>query len=336
MVRDADGDEDRVEVETLQPPEWVEAENATPGGTVPIPFDMREMGLPDDLRAEVLANQPCPPLEGGEGRVVLSTISHLSQSVGRLVVEDDLGRQESIRPTASHRFYRESDGKWVPLESLQPGDRLRGATGVLRVAAVSREHGVDRVYNMTVEGEHVYYVSTLGVLAHNGCSVTVGEVEVVAEKPVAPPEAEIYEFKPDGYEPPPRPNPLGEPTVEPPADGGEYGLAGERNGPKGGAYGKVRSGTKGGEVNHSPPASVSPYPYRKSPAFWMETVDHRKTASWGSSNAAKTWRAKQEALINEGKLREAIQMDIDDIRLKFGNKYDKNIREMLAEFGFTE
>ena len=71
-------------------------------------------------------------------------------------------------------------------------------------------------------------------------------------------------------------------------------------------------------------------------AVWMETVDHRKTASWGSSKRAEAYRAKQDALINSGKLREAIQMDIDDIRSLFGNKYDANIKQMLESFGFSE
>ena len=29
-------------------------------------------------------------------------------------------------------------------------------------------------------------------------------------------------------------------------------------------------------------------------------------------------------------------MDIEDLRAKFGKKYDRNIKEMLDEFGFSE
>lgn len=29
--------------------------------------------------------------------------------------------------------------------------------------------GTERVYNLTVEGEHVYYVTELGLLSHNNC-----------------------------------------------------------------------------------------------------------------------------------------------------------------------
>ena len=66
------------------------------------------------------------------------------------------------------------------------------------------------------------------------------------------------------------------------------------------------------------------------------TADHQKTASWGRSKAAQAYRDKQDTLINSGKLRAAIQMDIDDIRSKFGNKYEANIKQMLESFGFSK
>ena len=48
------------------------------------------------------------------------------------------------------------------------------------------------------------------------------------------------------------------------------------------------------------------------------------------------FRQRQADLIAQGKCREAIQMDIDDIRSKFGSKYDESIREMLEAFGSSE
>ncbi len=65
----------------------------------------------------------------------------------------------------------------------------------------------------------------------------------------------------------------------------------------------------------------------------METADHLKTASHQKQGAkARIYREKQAALINQGKFREALQMDIDDIRLKFGKKYDPHIQQMLDYF----
>lgn len=65
------------------------------------------------------------------------------------------------------------------------------------------------------------------------------------------------------------------------------------------------------------------------PAIAMEYSDHRETASCGNSYEAREYRAEQRELIEDGKFREALQMDIDDIHSKFGDKYDTQIDEML-------
>ena len=43
----------------------------------------------------------------------------------------------------------------------------------------------------------------------------------------------------------------------------------------------------------------------------------------------RNFKLRQAELINQGKFREAMQMDIDDIRSQFGNKYDTHIQQML-------
>ncbi len=66
------------------------------------------------------------------------------------------------------------------------------------------------------------------------------------------------------------------------------------------------------------------------PAIQMEKADHENTASHtyqGRTGAA--FRARQQKLIRSGRFGEAIQMEIDDIRKKFGSKYDQAIREMI-------
>ena len=65
------------------------------------------------------------------------------------------------------------------------------------------------------------------------------------------------------------------------------------------------------------------------PAIKMDKEDHRETASCGNSKEARDYQARQKELIKDGKFREALQMDIDDIHEKFGDKYDDAISEML-------
>jgi hypothetical protein len=162
-----DGTKDDVNVETLQPPSWLSEHNVQVGGVAPIPLDLVEMGLPENLIGNVLSIEPCPKIEPGPGRVVLTTVNHLNAEVMELTVEASDGRRETFRPTASHKFYRQTDNDWISAIELQPGDELVGTAGLLTVVSSRHVPGIHRVYNMTVEGEHVFRVSSLGALVHN-------------------------------------------------------------------------------------------------------------------------------------------------------------------------
>lgn len=100
---------------------------------------------------------------------------------------------------------------------------------------------------------------------------------------------------------------------------------------KGGSYGEVFKEGEGDvyEVHHMPADSTSDLERNDGPAIKMEKADHRQTASCGNSREAREYRAQQKELIEQGKFREALQMDIDDIHEKFGDKYDDAISEML-------
>lgn len=83
------------------------------------------------------------------------------------------------------------------------------------------------------------------------------------------------------------------------------------------------------EKHHMPPDSVTKLDRDDGPAIKMDKEDHRKTASCGNSKEAREYNAKQKELIDQGKFREALQNDIDDIRSKFGDKYDEAISQMM-------
>ena len=100
---------------------------------------------------------------------------------------------------------------------------------------------------------------------------------------------------------------------------------------KGGKYSDVKKNTDGEkqEVHHMPADSASNLERNDGPAIAMDKEDHRQTASCGNSKEAREYRAKQKELIDQGKFKEALQMDIDDIHEKFGDKYDDAIKEMM-------
>lgn len=102
---------------------------------------------------------------------------------------------------------------------------------------------------------------------------------------------------------------------------------------RGGPHSETKSPINDGLDSHHCPAKDC---YKNSlisgefgPAIKMDPEDHRLTASYGRSREAQAYRDKQKELLNEGKLEEAINMDIMDIKQKFGSKYDKAIEEML-------
>ena len=179
----ANGTVDTIHIQTLQPPAWAEAVGARPGAHVPPPLDLVEMGLPEALETTVLDERPCPALEEGPGRVVLTTVNHLNDDVWRLTAVSSSGRQEELRPTGFHKFYSETRGDWVSTKDIHDNEVIRGRAGPLTVVAKTQLPGTHRVYNLTVEGEHVYYVSHNALLTHNnGCATEV----LFGQKRIAP------------------------------------------------------------------------------------------------------------------------------------------------------
>ena len=116
---------------------------------------------------KVDAIEPCPPIAGGPGKVVLTTVNHLNRYVFAMQLTDPAGRNEMVRATGFHKFYSADRKQWVWVEDLHSGEHVPGFAGLLTITSVERTPGVQRVYNMTVESDHVYHVATLGALVHN-------------------------------------------------------------------------------------------------------------------------------------------------------------------------
>lgn len=70
---------------------------------------------------------------------------------------------------------------------------------------------------------------------------------------------------------------------------------------------------------------ISPH---SGPAIRMDKADHRAVYSTGFGAPSQAWHMRQKELLDAGDLRGAIQMDVDDVRSRFGRKYDDAITEM--------
>lgn len=150
-------------VTLARPLMWLETAGRDDHGRLWLEF--KELGIAN--WANVLAIEPCPEASVSEGRLVTGKFEHSSAEVIDLFVD---GVSEPIGTTSNHPFWSEDRRDFVQAGKLRIGEHLRlrdGSTPVV-TAAVSRSQSVP-VFNLEVDGEHVYYVSTSGVLVHNTC-----------------------------------------------------------------------------------------------------------------------------------------------------------------------
>ncbi|ELS57260.1 golvesin C-terminal-like domain-containing protein [Streptomyces viridochromogenes] len=121
----------------------------------------------------VLASDP----ETGnlQARQITDTRSHKGQKhlVTLTVDPDGKDKPSKITATAEHPFWLPDYGRWVDAGDLAPGMWLQTAAGTwVQITAIDEAHRTQRVHNLTVDGQHTYYVAAGGaaVLVHNaGC-----------------------------------------------------------------------------------------------------------------------------------------------------------------------
>ena len=149
------------EAELLRPLSWIYRHHAQPGAVIQL--NMPELHVVG--AAEVLSISDCPPIDPGDGPVVISTFKNVSHNVLNLYVE---GETEPIGVTAGHPIWSEDRQAFVHTDQLQPGERLRSAVGkTVRITSIEIRAGPEPVYNLEIAGEHVYSVTGSGLLVHN-------------------------------------------------------------------------------------------------------------------------------------------------------------------------
>jgi len=162
-LRKPDGQ--RLDIELLRPLAWINAVGAHSERFIHL--NLAELGA--NGFAEVVSVAPCPPIATGTGSVVTGTFSHAASNV--ITVRID-GIDTPIGTTANHPFWSEDRRAFLPAGELRRGERLRSAGGhTIRVSSISRRGPPATVYNIEVQGQHVYYVSTGAVLVHNSCDL---------------------------------------------------------------------------------------------------------------------------------------------------------------------
>jgi hypothetical protein len=163
-------DGSRVTVERGLPLDAISAEGLSVGRTLDVylpEFDVQGAFTVAEISA-------CPTPASGPGQLVTSRFIHENAEVWDLTLE---GSPEPLGTTSSHPFWSVDRESFIPASDLQPGERLQLADGTTRaVQTLTKRPGRTTVYNLEVDGEHVYYVGQSGVLVHNTCrSILLGQ-----------------------------------------------------------------------------------------------------------------------------------------------------------------
>jgi hypothetical protein len=160
-LRMAEGDGGELRATIARPVWWIESVLAEHSGRVPL--ESGELGIAGF--AEVLETRPCPQPRPGQGRLVTGVYEHTRADVIDVHIT---GEPAPLGTTANHPFWSEDRQSFVAASDLRPGEQVRLADGRLTpVEKVGSHRRTEPVYNLEVDGEHVYYVGQGGVLVHN-------------------------------------------------------------------------------------------------------------------------------------------------------------------------
>lgn len=152
-------------VELLRPLDWIEDEEAAVGETIFL--DLKEMGAIGD--ADVVSIEPCPPIQPGKGNVITGRFIH-EVAQGEVIELRFANQLEPTRVTKNHPYWSVDRNDFVTAGELREGETVDGLAGKTIVASITPSNYSGPVYNLEINGEHVYRVGSLGLLAHNTCA----------------------------------------------------------------------------------------------------------------------------------------------------------------------
>jgi hypothetical protein len=122
--------------------------------------------------ATIVGVAPCPEPEAYDGpdrRLITAVFRHTSMNIVDLTLDDGT---PSIGCTGNHPYWSVDRQDFVRADQLRQGETLQSADGSLcHVASVMKRHLTEpvAVYNLEIDGHHVYSVGEGGVLVHNLC-----------------------------------------------------------------------------------------------------------------------------------------------------------------------
>ncbi len=158
------------EIDLLRPLWWLSRAEARVGGAIYL--SMPEIGI--EGNAKVLKIGPCNADSRGKDplyRVVTGKFVHENAVVQDLYFNNGIDKPLGVTP--HHPLWSVTRNGWVQAGKLQIGEYVKTKQGVAQLALRRQREGRYKVYNIEVHKNHTYYVSGLGILAHNACEIPI-------------------------------------------------------------------------------------------------------------------------------------------------------------------
>ncbi|MDX3457245.1 polymorphic toxin-type HINT domain-containing protein [Streptomyces sp. ME02-8801-2C] len=114
-------------------------------------------------------------------RAVTAQLIHRDDDLVDVAIRSADGRISTLRTTADHPFWDDTEGAWVPAASLEVGHTLNTDTNAhAPVVDVKARIGAADMYNLTVEELHTYYVlaGDTPILVHNSGGLGPGQIHL--------------------------------------------------------------------------------------------------------------------------------------------------------------
>jgi hypothetical protein len=169
----------RLDITLLRPLSWIDELQADIGTTIFL--DLPELGAQGF--AKVLNIESCPPIKPGKGNVVTGTFHHEAANTIDLHVE---GLSKPIGCTDNHPFWSVTRNEFIEAGKLQQGEELQLYNGqTTKVIQILPRPGPEPVHNLEVMNEHVYRITSIGLLVHNsynGNLVTIRNKSLANQK----------------------------------------------------------------------------------------------------------------------------------------------------------
>jgi hypothetical protein len=132
-------------------------------------LDFPEMGAVGDAYVEAIV--PCPPIQKGPGNVVTGVFAHEADPDTKILSVTFANGAYIKGVTDNHPFYSVDRDDFVEVGQMREGETVKvegGATRITKIDSRFARPG-ELLYNLETHNEHVYQVTTAGVLVHNDC-----------------------------------------------------------------------------------------------------------------------------------------------------------------------